>query len=42
MKIKKKEDHSMDISIHLRKGDTTPMEGITETECGIETEEMTI
>jgi hypothetical protein len=42
MKLKKKEDHSMDTPIHLRKGDKTPMEGGTETKCGVETKEITI
>jgi hypothetical protein len=36
------EDHSVDTSIHLRRGNKTPMEGVTETVCGVETEEMTI
>jgi hypothetical protein len=32
MKLKKKEDHSVDTSIHLkRRGDKTHMEGVTET-----------
>ena len=42
MKLKKKEDHSMDTSIHLRRGNKTPMDGVTETKCEVETEEMTI
>ena len=41
MKLKK-EDHSVDTSIHLRRGNKTPMEGETETKCGAETEGMTI
>jgi hypothetical protein len=40
IKLKKKEDHSVDTSIHLRKGNKTPMEGVTK--CGVEIEEMTI
>jgi hypothetical protein len=31
MKLKKKEDHSVDTFIHLRRGEQTPMEGVTET-----------
>jgi hypothetical protein len=42
MKLKKKEDHSVDTSILLRRGNKIPMEGITETKCGAETEGMTI
>ena len=42
MKLKNKEEHSVDTSIHLRRGgDKTPMEGLTETKCGVKTEEMT-
>jgi hypothetical protein len=33
MKLKKKEDPSMDISILLRRGNKIPMEGVTETKC---------
>jgi hypothetical protein len=40
MKLKKKEDHSVDTSILLRRGNKIPMEGVTK--CGAETEEMTI
>jgi hypothetical protein len=40
MKFKKKEDHSVDIFINLRRGNKTPMEGVTK--CGVETKEMTI
>jgi hypothetical protein len=40
MQLKKKEDHSVGILIHVRKGNKTPMEGITEKKCGEETEEM--
>ena len=42
MKLKKKEDQSVDTSVLLRRGNKTPMEGVTETKCGVETEEMTI
>jgi hypothetical protein len=42
MKLKKKEDQSVDISIFLRRGNKTPTEGVTETKCGVESEEMTI
>jgi hypothetical protein len=42
MKLKKKEDHSVDTFIHLRRRNKAPMEGVTETKCGVETEEMTI
>jgi hypothetical protein len=42
MKLKKKEDQSVDTLILLRRGYKTPMEGITETKYGAETEEMTI
>jgi hypothetical protein len=41
MKLKKKEDQSMDISV-LRMGNKIPMEGVTETKCGTEAEGMTI
>jgi hypothetical protein len=40
MKLKKKEDQSVDTSILLRRGNKIPMEGVTETKCGAETEEM--
>ena len=39
---KKKEDQSVDTSILLRRGNKIPMEGVTETKCGAETEGMTI
>jgi hypothetical protein len=39
MKLKKKEDHSVDTSIHLEGGNKTPIKGVTK--CGVETEEMT-
>jgi hypothetical protein len=42
MKVKNKEDQSVDTSILLRRGNTIPMEGVTETKCGAETEGMTI
>ena len=42
MKLKKKEDQSMDTSILLKRGNKIPMEGVTETKCGAETEGMTI
>jgi hypothetical protein len=42
MKLKKKEDQSVDTSILLRKGNKTPMKGVTETKCGAETEGMTM
>jgi hypothetical protein len=38
MKPKKKEDQSVDTSILLRRGNKIPMKGVTETECGAETE----
>jgi hypothetical protein len=42
MKLKKKEVQSVDPSTLLRKGSKIPMEGVTETKCGVETEGMTI
>ena len=42
MKIKKKEDQSVDISFLLRMGNKIPMEGVTETKFGAETEGKTI
>jgi hypothetical protein len=42
MKLKKKEDQSVDTSIFLRRGNKIPIEGVTETKCGAETEGMTI
>jgi hypothetical protein len=42
MKLKKKEDESVDTSILLRRGNKIPMEGVTETKFGAETEGMTI
>jgi hypothetical protein len=41
MKLKK-EDQSVDTLIILRRGNKLPMEGVTETKCGAETEGMTI
>ena len=42
MKLKKKEDQSVDTLMLLRRGNKTLMEGVTETKCGVETEKMTI
>jgi hypothetical protein len=42
MKLKKKEDKSVDNSTLPRRGNKIPMEGVTEPKCGAETEEMTI
>jgi hypothetical protein len=42
MKLKKKEDQSVDISILLSRGNKISMEGVTETKFGAETEGMTI
>jgi hypothetical protein len=42
MKLKKEEEHSVDTSIHHRRGNKTPMDGVTMTKCGVETEEMTM
>ena len=42
MKLKKKEDQSVDTLILLRRGNRIPMKGLTETKCGAETEGMTI
>jgi hypothetical protein len=41
MKLKK-ENHSVDTSIHLGSGNKTPMEVVTETKGRVETVEMTI
>jgi hypothetical protein len=41
MKLKKKEDQSVDSLILLRRRNKIPMEGVTETKCGAETEGMT-
>jgi hypothetical protein len=42
MKLKKKEDQSVDTLFLLRMGNKIPTEGITETKFGAETEERTI
>jgi hypothetical protein len=42
MKLKKKENQSVDTSILLRRGNKIPMEGVTETKCRAETEGMII
>jgi hypothetical protein len=42
MKLKKKEDQSVDTSVLLRKGIKILMGGCTETKCGAETEGKTI
>ena len=42
MKLKKKEDQSVDTFLLLRMGNKIPMEGVTETKFGAETEEKTI
>ena len=42
MKLKKKEDQSVDTSLLLRKGNKIPMEGVTETKFRAETEGRTI
>jgi hypothetical protein len=42
MKLKKKEDQSVDTLILLRRGNKIPMEGVTETKCGADPEGMTI
>jgi hypothetical protein len=42
MKLKKKEDQSVDTLVLLKRGNETPMEGVTETKCEAETEGMTI
>ena len=38
MKLKKKEDQSVDTLVLLRKGNKMPMERVTETKCEKETE----
>jgi hypothetical protein len=38
MKLKKKKDQSVHASVLLRRGNKMPMEGVTETRCGAETE----
>jgi hypothetical protein len=42
MKLKKKEDQSVDTSFLLRMGNKIPMEGVTDTKFGDETERRTI
>jgi hypothetical protein len=42
MKLKKKEDQSVGILVLLRRGNKMPMEGVTETKFGAETEGVTI
>jgi hypothetical protein len=42
LKLKKKEDKSMDISILHSRGNKMLMEGVTETKCESQTEAMTI
>jgi hypothetical protein len=42
MKLKKKEDQSVDTLLFLRIGNKTPMEGVTETKFGAVTKEWTI
>jgi hypothetical protein len=38
MKLKKKEDQTVDTAVLLRRGNKIPMGGDTETQCGTETE----
>ena len=42
MKLKKKEDQSADTLVLLIRGNEIPMEGVTETKYGAETEEKAI
>jgi hypothetical protein len=42
MKLKKKEDQSVDTTFLLRMGNKIPMEGVTETKFGAEMEGKTI
>jgi hypothetical protein len=42
IKLKEKEDQSVDTSILPRRGNKMTMEGVTETKCEAETEGMTI
>jgi hypothetical protein len=42
MKLKKKEDQSVDTSLLLRMKNEIPMEGVTETKVRVETKEWTI
>jgi hypothetical protein len=41
MKLKKKEEQSVDTLILPRRGNKIPMEEVTETKCGAETKGMT-
>jgi hypothetical protein len=40
--LKKKENQSVDTSVLLRRGNKIPIEGVTQTKLGAETEGMTI
>jgi hypothetical protein len=42
MKLKKKEDQNVDTSFLLRRGNKIPMEGVTETKFGAESEGRSI
>jgi hypothetical protein len=42
MKLKKKEEQSVVTLLLLRMGNKIPMEGVTETKCGAQTEGRTI
>jgi hypothetical protein len=42
MKLKKKEDQSVDTLVLFRRGNKISMEGVTETKCRAETEGMAI
>jgi hypothetical protein len=42
MKLKKKEEQTVDTLLLLRTGNKIPMEGVTETKFGAEAEERTI
>ena len=42
MKLKKKEEQSVNTSFLLRNGNIIPMEGVTEKKCEAETKGMTI
>jgi hypothetical protein len=42
IKLKKRDDQSVDTLILLRRGNKIIMEGVTETKCGAEPEGMTI
>jgi hypothetical protein len=41
MKLKKKDDQSVDSLVLFGKGNKIPMEGVTETKCEAETKRMT-